>query len=169
VSDALDAVVERTHQLASPWRVGIDGVTAAGKTTVADLLVARLGARAARLTIDDFHRPPPHEYYPDSFDFDAFRAAVLAADGDVVADGVFLHHPALRDLWHLSVFLLCDRQVALDRALARDESWMENARERYVTRYVPGESRYLREVDPAAQADVVIETTDLESMRLVRG
>lgn len=165
--NALDRVAERVRELNEPWRVGIDGVTAAGKTTVAAELAGRLGA--ARLSIDDFHRPPPHEYYPDSFDLTAFRAAVLALEGDSVVDGVFLHHPELRDLWQLSVFLRVDRQVALERALARDESWMENARERYATRYVPGESRYLREVDPVALADVVLDTTDLERVVLMRG
>jgi len=163
----LDRVVERIRKLDEPWRVAVDGVTAAGKTTIADELGQRLGA--GRMSIDDFHRPPPHEYYPDSFDFVRFRAAVLALDENAVIDGVFLHHPDLRDLWQLSVFLHVDRQVALERALARDESWMDNARERYTTRYVPGESRYLREVDPSALADVVLETTDLERVSLVRG
>jgi uridine kinase len=164
---ALDRVVERIRELEEPWRVAVDGVTAAGKTTIADALGRRL--EATRLSIDDFHRPPPHEYYPDSFDFARFRAAVLALDENAVIDGVFLHHPDLRDLWQLSVFLHVDRQVALERALARDESWMENARERYTTRYLPGESRYLREVDPSALADVVLDTTDLERVGLVRG
>jgi len=167
VSSVLDAVVARVASLAAPWRVAVDGVTAAGKTTVADVLGERLGA--ARLTIDDYHRPPPHEYYPESFDFAAFRAAVLAASANVLADGVFLLHPELRDLWSLTVFLEADRAVALDRALARDSGRMENARERYATRYVPGETRYLEEVDPAALADVVIDSTELDRLRLVRG
>ena len=164
---ALDRVVERVRELPEPWRVAVDGVTAAGKTTVADDLARRLGA--GRLSIDDFHRPPPHEYYPDSFDLGAFRAAVLALEESTVVDGVFLHHPDLRDLWQLTVFLRVDRQIALERALARDEPWMENARERYATRYVPGESRYLREVDPSAWADVVLDTTDLDGIALIRG
>ena len=46
---------------------------------------------------------------------------------------------------------------------------MENARERYTTRYVPGESRYLREVDAAGRADAVLDTTDLDRVGLVRG
>jgi uridine kinase len=163
---ALDVVVARVSVLAEPWRVAVDGVTAAGKTTVADALAERL--RAGRLTIDDFHRPPPHEYYPESFDFERFRAAVLAAEGNVVVDGVFLHHPDLRDLWHLSVFLDVDRTVALERALARDAGRMEHAAERYATRYVPGESRYLEEVAPAAAADVVLDSSDLGRLRLVR-
>jgi uridine kinase len=164
---ALDRVVERAVALDEPWRIAVDGVTAAGKTTIADELGRRLGA--ARLSIDDFHRPPPHEYYPDSFDFVRFREAVTALGANAVVDGVFLHHPGLRDLWQLSVFLRVDRQVALERALARDESWMENARERYATRYVPGESRYLGEVDPAAVADLVLDATDLDRVVLVRG
>jgi len=164
---ALDRVVERVLELEEPWCVAVDGVTAAGKTTIADELARRLGA--ARLSIDDFHRPPPHEYYPDSFDFGVFRAAVVALDENAVIDGVCVHHPDLRDLWQLSVFLHADRQVALERALARDESWLDNARERYATRYVPGESRYLSEVDPAALADVVLDTTDLNRVALVRG
>jgi uridine kinase len=152
--------------MAQPWGVGIDGVTASGKTTFADALAARAGGR--RMTIDDYHRPPPQEYYPDSFDLPAFRAAVLAVSEDVIVDGVFLHHPELVDLWDFSVFLAVDREVARERGIARDESSMGNARERYATRYVPGETRYLEEVDPAARADVVIDMTDLAQPRLLR-
>jgi uridine kinase len=149
-------------------RVAVDGVTAAGKTTVADAL-AELVPHARRVTIDDFHRPPPQEYYPDSFDFDAFRAHVLAQprDAPLIADGVFLFHPALADLWDLTIFLRVDRDAALARGLARDSSWMENAEERYATRYVPGETRYLEEVDPESRADIVLDTTDLARPRLL--
>ncbi|MDP9260795.1 MAG: hypothetical protein M3O89_02360 [Actinomycetota bacterium] len=163
----LDAVAARIADLPHPWRVGIDGVTASGKTTFADLLGERVGGR--RMTIDDYHRPPQQEYYPDSFDLGRFREAVLAVDEDVIADGVFLHHPELEDLWSLSVFLEVDREVAHERGIARDATWMENARERYTTRYVPGETQYLEEVDPASRADVVIDMTDLAQPRLLRG
>jgi uridine kinase len=139
-------------------RIGVDGVTASGKTTFADRLAALLGG-VARLTIDEFHRPGQASYYPDSFDFAAFRAAVLAATTPLVADGVFLFHPALRDLWDLKIFLDCDRGVALARGLARDRTWMEDAEQRYATRYVPGETQYLEEVDPRSLADLVVDTT----------
>ena len=43
--------------------------------------------------------------------------------------------------------------------IARDESWLENARERYATRYFPGETRYLEEVDPESIADLVVDTS----------
>jgi uridine kinase len=142
-------------------------VTASGKTTFAAALGERVGGR--RMTIDDYHRPPPREYYPDSFDLGRFREAVLAVSDDVIADGVFLHHPDLDDLWDVSLFLEVDRETARERGIARDASWMENARERYATRYVPGETRYLEEVHPAARADVVIDMTDLAQPRLLRG
>ena len=35
----LDAVVTRIADLPHPWRVGIDGVTASGKTTFVDALI----------------------------------------------------------------------------------------------------------------------------------
>jgi thymidylate kinase len=85
----LEAVVARVSGLPHPWRVGVDGVTAAGKTTFADALGRRVRARRAH--------------------------------------------------------------------------------ERYATRYVPGETRYLDEVDPASHADVVIDMTDLAQPRLLRG
>jgi len=162
----LDAVVARAAALRAPARIGIDGVTASGKTTFAEALVARVPM--LRVTIDDFHRPPPHEYYPESFDFVRFREHVLSLRQSAVVDGVFLHHPELRDLWDLTVFLRVDREVAGERGIARDESWMENARERYASRYVPGETRYLEEVDPESLADLVVDTTDLDRPRLVR-
>ena len=139
-------------------RIAVDGVSAAGKTTFADKLAALLGG-VARICIDDFHVPNQDRYYPDSFDLEAFRAAVLAAPTPLVADGVFLLHPGLRDLWDLTIFLRCDREVALARALARDRSWMTNAEERYASRYLPGETQYLQEVDPESLADLVVDTT----------
>jgi uridine kinase len=138
-------------------RIAVDGVTASGKTTFADRLADLLGG-VTRITIDEFHRPDQANYYPDSFDFDAFREAVIAAPRPLVADGVFILHPALRDLWDLTIFLRCDREVALARGLARDRSWMTNAEERYATRYVPGETQYLEEVDPESLADLVVDT-----------
>lgn len=139
-------------------RFGVDGVTASGKTTFADRLAALLGG-VARISIDDFHRPEQARYYPDSFDLAAFRAAVLAAPTPLVADGVFLFHPELRDLWDVKIFLRCDREVARERGLTRDAGRMEDAAERYAKRYVPGETQYLEEVGPEALADVVIDTT----------
>jgi uridine kinase len=71
-------------------RVAIDGVDAAGKTTLPDELRPLLEARGRpvlRATIDGFHRPraeryrrgptSPDGYYRDSFDYDALRRELL--------------------------------------------------------------------------------------------
>jgi uridine kinase len=70
--------IERPH----PVRVAIDGVDAAGKTTLADELapaIERCGRSVIRASIDGFHRPrvdryrrganSPEGYYYDSFDY----------------------------------------------------------------------------------------------------
>jgi uridine kinase len=165
------AVAARVRELPRGSRVAVDGVSASGKTTFADALVRELAGVVVvvRVSLDDFLTPPPRAvYYPHAFDFARFRAAVEAIDGTAIADGLFLLHPELRDLWALTVFLACDQRVAMERGIARDASWMENARERYETRYVPEERRYLDEVDPESLADMVIETTDPARPRLVR-
>jgi uridine kinase len=123
---------------------------------------------AGRVSLDDFLAPPPRAvYYPHAFDFARFRAALAEVEERVVVDGLFLLHPDVRDLWSLSVFLRCDRRIAMERGIARDASWMENARERYETRYVPEERRYLVEVGPETLAAMVIENSDPQRAFLV--
>lgn len=74
-----------------PLRAGIDGRTAAGKTSIADELVApleKLGRTVIRVEIDEFHHPlairrgqhelPPwQQYYLDSYDHAAIRNELL--------------------------------------------------------------------------------------------
>jgi uridine kinase len=75
---------------AHPLRVAVDGVDAAGKTTLADELVAPLterGRTVVRASVDGFHRPRADRYrrgelsaagyYHDSFDYAALRADLL--------------------------------------------------------------------------------------------
>ncbi len=83
-----DAVV--AVQRAHPVRVGIDGIDAAGKTTLGDELAGMVAARGfpvIRATIDGFHRSrseryrlgreSPEGYYRDSFDLPALRNELL--------------------------------------------------------------------------------------------
>ena len=77
-----------------PLRVAVDGITAAGKTTLADEVAEAVRARGrpvVRLSMDDFHHPRARRhrqgrnsargYYQDAFDFDAFRQSVLTPLG----------------------------------------------------------------------------------------
>ncbi|GAB2606821.1 nucleoside/nucleotide kinase family protein [Kribbella endophytica] len=93
LNDLADAVlaVERVH----PVRVGIDGCSAAGKTTLADelgeVLRARTGREVIRAGLDYFKRAPelrtaypiesPESYYLDTWDRDAIRELLLVPLG----------------------------------------------------------------------------------------
>ena len=88
-------LVELARQLVAqkpphPLRVAVDGIDAAGKTTLADELsgqIEALGRPVIRASIDDFHysrahryqRGPlsPEGYYEDSFDYEALQATLL--------------------------------------------------------------------------------------------
>jgi uridine kinase len=76
--------------LSHPVRVAIDGVDAAGKTTLADELgrsIESLGRPVIRATIDGFHNPAvvrqrrgltsPEGYLEDSFDYEALLEVLL--------------------------------------------------------------------------------------------
>lgn len=78
------------RQNGHPLRVAVDGVTAAGKTTLARELAAAVTARGrhgVHLSMDGFHHPRAHRhrqgrdsaagYYADAYDFAAFARAVL--------------------------------------------------------------------------------------------
>jgi uridine kinase len=81
-------------------RVGIDGVSAAGKTTFADELASFVDAPVLRASFDDFHRPRaeryargegPDSYYEDTFDAAAFRRELLDpfARGEPIRTAIF--------------------------------------------------------------------------------
>jgi uridine kinase len=78
------------RQPGHPLRVAVDGVTAAGKTTLARELAAAVTARGrcgVHLSMDGFHHPRAHRhrqgrdsadgYYADAYDFAAFARVVL--------------------------------------------------------------------------------------------
>ncbi|GAA4967179.1 hypothetical protein [Actinoplanes utahensis] len=89
----LDVLADRilAQRLGHPTRVGIDGHSAAGKTTLADALADTLRARTARpvarVMIDHFKRHvdrrttypagSPESYYFEMFDVDAIRDELL--------------------------------------------------------------------------------------------
>ncbi len=149
--DVLDELAARivARDAAHPLRVAVDGIDAAGKTTLADELVAPLRARGRpviRASVDGFHRTraeryrrgaaSPEGYYLDAFDTAALCAALLLPLGpggsrkyrrggfdfrtDRPAHGVFLLRPELVAHWDYRIFVEVPFAVALERALRRD-------------------------------------------------
>ncbi|OBK34428.1 hypothetical protein A5658_11210 [Mycobacterium sp. 1245111.1] len=83
-----DSLIELRDE--HPLRVAIDGITASGKTTLADELAAAIAERGTsviRIRMDDFHHRRAHRYrqgkdsargyYEDAYDFDALNRRVL--------------------------------------------------------------------------------------------
>jgi uridine kinase len=99
--------LRRSH----PVRVGIDGRSAGGKTTLADALaqvIGLSGREVLRASIDDFHRPghifrsergewTPRSYYDEAYDYAAFLDTVLRPLGP---DGTRRCRTALFDSSH---------------------------------------------------------------------
>jgi len=86
-------------------------------------------------------------------------------------DGVFLLRPELRALWDFSIFVQADFDEIVRRAEARDRELMggaEAVRERYRTRYIPGQKLYFSRCAPQEIADVVVDNTDVLESRVIR-
>ena len=204
--DELAARISRI-ELPHPIRVAIDGVDAAGKTTLAQELVGPLqahGRPVIRVSIDGFHNPArirhsrgstsPEGYYYDSFDYRRLTESLLAplgpggsrqyrsgifdyrtdldvqspirvADENAVLlfDGVFLLRPELMEYWDFTVFVEAAFETTLARAVQRDAALLgsvEEVRNRYDLRYIPGQKLYLSKCRPKDRVTVVIDNND---------
>jgi uridine kinase len=138
IADHLAGLVPSSSVL----RVGVDGVTAVGKTTFADSLASALrdrGTPVIRVSMDGFHHPRAHRhrrgrtsadgYYEDAYDFAAAARVLLEPLGP---GGPMRYLPAVLDL-AADAPLAPDPQVAapgsvlivdgsfLQRALVLDE------------------------------------------------
>jgi len=116
------------------------------------------------------------------FDFrteSAVDAQTRTADPNAVLlfDGVFILREEMRGFWEFSIFVDAGFEVTLARALERDLPLFGSeraVRERYKSRYIPGERLYLERCRPREYADAVVFNDDpsnpgLEWKRTSRG
>ncbi len=82
------------------------------------------------------------------------RATGIPRDAVLVIDGVFLHRPELRGLWHSSVWLEVDDAVRDARLAARDGAGS------LAPRYSDGQAIYAREANPRRAAAIIIDNND---------
>ena len=78
-------------------------------------------------------------------------------------DGVFLLRPELAGQWEYRIFVKVAFDVALQRALQRDQALFGSAeavQQRYRQRYIPAQCFYLETTRPEEQADVVVVNDD---------
>ena len=110
---------------------------------------ARAGKHVAtRLRVKDWER--------DAWDE---RVFVVEPGAIVIVEGVFLFTPELLPLLDLKVWLEISFDDALARALERDAHAMggpDGVRERYATRYFPGQRLHLERDRPDESADLVL-------------
>jgi uridine kinase len=110
---------------------------------------ARAGGRVeARLRVKDWE-----------LDAWAEQDFVVEAGAIVLVEGVFLFRPEVVPLLDLKVWLEISFEDALARALERDADAMggeDGVRERYATRYFPGQRLHLERDRPRDHADLVI-------------
>jgi uridine kinase len=185
--------------------VAVDGFDGAGKTVLADQLAEVIGAvdgsrDVLRVSIDGFHRPKaqriargrgPETFYEDSYDYDAFRRAVVdpfrrggsvtpavndvdadrlvhpdpvavAADTVLLVDGIFLQRPELADVWDAALWIDVPFAVSVPRGNARfGDGHDPDPEAESNRRYVEGQRLYLAATDPRARATWVLDNTDL--------
>ena len=95
-----------------------------------------------------------------------------AAPGSVLLfDGVFLLRPELFAYWDVTIFVHADFDEIVRRAETRDQEQMggvENVRDRYRKRYIPGQQLYFERCAPQQKADIVLDNTDPAEPKLVR-
>lgn len=96
----------------------------------------------------------------------------LPIDGVLIVDGVFALRPELAGCWDLRIWVQVDPEVSLQRAIARDAEWAGGAvaaEALHLSRYRAAEAVYVAEVDPAREADVVVDNSDVSAPVLLRG
>ena len=100
---------------------------------------------------------------------------VAPDDAVLIFEGIFLLRPELTGNWDLHIFVDIDAEQSLERGVERDltleepalrESGRAGRIQVYRERYLPSDERYLREVDPRALADVVIDNRVLDAPRI---
>ena len=95
---------------------------------------------------------------------------VAPPNAALLFDGVFLLRPELHALWDYRIFIQVDFEIALQRAMIRDQELFgssEAVRARYLQRYIPGQRLYFQAVNPRTLADVIVENNDPALPRLV--
>jgi uridine kinase len=170
-----------------PRRIGVDGITAAGKSTWARELTAAVWVRgrpALHLSTDDFHHPRARRYrqgrtsaagyYADAYDFAALAEHVLRPLGpggdrrirtrvhDLGSDQRVDEEPVTVPL---EAVVILDGTFLQRRAAERDAALFGGAaavEEIYRMRYHAACALYATDADPVNRAGILIDNTDVD-------
>jgi uridine kinase len=86
----------------------------------------------------------------------------VAEPGSILMfDGIFLHRAELKDVWDLSIFLDAPFDVTIPRGASRGPDYgSPDVQDPSNRRYIEGQQMYLRDNEPQALADIVIDYSD---------
>jgi uridine kinase len=90
----------------------------------------------------------------------------------ILFDGIFMNRDELYNLWDISIFLDIEFKTVLKRAIIRDKEYfrtIENVKEKYKKRYIPGEKIYLKLCKPKERATIVINNNDYNEPKIIKG
>jgi len=114
---------------------------------------------------------------PGIYDYKAEKGIIperIKVENDllILFDGIFLNRDELYNIWDISIFLEITFETMLERAIIRDIDYfgtIENLKERYLKRYIPGEKLYLELCKPKERAAIVIDNNDFNAPMVIKG
>jgi len=88
----------------------------------------------------------------------------------LVVDSVFAMRPEYNEFWDFRIWIDVAPELSLARGIKRDAATegRDEAERLHRDRYHASEQIYVREVDPKAMADVIIDNTDFATPTLVQ-
>ena len=89
----------------------------------------------------------------------------------LITDGAYLFKPNYRDYWDFKIYLKTNFETAMNRGIKRDKNSLEDfetIKERYEKRYHKASRIYLTENRPEEIADIVIDNSDFDNLRIIK-
>ncbi|MBI5393529.1 hypothetical protein HZA96_06695 [Candidatus Woesearchaeota archaeon] len=95
---------------------------------------------------------------------------IAESNAIAIIEGVFLFRPELRKYWNLKIFIESDSNIALQRALQRDDYLGDKTKIKriYQERYNQAQQIYFNSVHPKELADIIIDNNDFENPVVVK-
>ncbi len=94
----------------------------------------------------------------------------LMDDSVIVTEGCYLFKPVFNAYWDFRLYLKTDFETALERGAMRDQESLggyERAKDKFKRRYHAASQHYLSQINPEAHADLIIDITDFEDLKIV--
>lgn len=89
----------------------------------------------------------------------------------ILTDGAYIFKKIYREHWDLKLYLQTDFNTALKRGIQRDLvllGGLKSTKEKYDNRYHKASKMYIEENKPTEFADIIIDNTEFENLKLLK-